>query len=394
VSALTLRGGQVVTPAGVVEGDVVVRDGRIAAVGSATAAAGEIVELGGRWVLPGFIDVHVHGGGGAQCNTRDADEVRRVAAFHARHGTTALLATTVAAPVDDLLGALQAIEAARSGPRSGEAEVLGTHLEGPFLNPSWPGAMEGDVFLAPDVDVLLRLLAGGRVLAMSLAPELPGAPAVIERASAQGVRISLGHTDATYAQARAAVEAGARAVTHAFNAMRPLHHREPGMVGAALDLDELVCEVICDGVHVDPVAVRLLVERKGAKGTMLVTDAIEATGLPDGEYRLGDRRVTVRDGRATLPGHDTIAGSTLTMDRALRNAIAFTGASIPDAAAMAATTPAQLLGIADRKGSIVEGLDADLAILEPRDLTLAGVLVRGEWVSRPALAAGAHRSTA
>jgi N-acetylglucosamine-6-phosphate deacetylase len=176
--------------------------------------------------------------------------------------------------------------------------------------------------------------------------------------------------------------------------MRPLHHREPGMVGAALDLDELTCEVICDGVHVDPVAVRLLVERKGAKGTMLVTDAIEATGLPDGEYRLGDRRVTVRDGRATLPGHDTIAGSTLTMDRALRNTIAFTGASIPDAAAMAATTPAQLLGIADRKGSIVEGLDADLVILEPRELALAGVLARGEWVSRPAPAAGARRATA
>jgi N-acetylglucosamine-6-phosphate deacetylase len=393
VSALTLRGGQVVTPAGVVEGDVVVRDGRIAAVGPA-AAAGEVVELGGRWVLPGFIDVHVHGGGGAQCNTRDPDEIRRVAAFHARHGTTALLATTVAAPVDDLLEALRAIEAARSDPRSGEAEVLGAHLEGPFLNPSWPGAMEGEVFLAPDVDVLLRLLAGGRVLAMSLAPELAGALPVIERASAEGVRISLGHTDATYAQARAAVQAGARSVTHAFNAMRPLHHREPGMVGAALDLDELTCEVICDGVHVDPVAVRLLVERKGAKGTMLVTDAIEATGLPDGEYRLGDRRVTVRDGRATLPGHDTIAGSTLTMDRALRNTIAFTGASIPDAAAMAATTPAQLLGIADRKGSIVEGLDADLVILEPRELALAGVLARGEWVSRPAPAAGARRATA
>jgi N-acetylglucosamine-6-phosphate deacetylase len=393
VSALTLRGGQVVTPAGVVEGDIVVRDGRIAAVGSA-AAAGEVVELGGRWVLPGFIDVHVHGGGGAQCNTRDPDEIRRVAAFHGRHGTTALLATTVAAPVDDLLDALAAIETARSEPRSGEAEVLGAHLEGPFLNPSWPGAMEGEVFLAPEVDVLLRLLGGGRVLAMSLAPELPGALPVIERASAAGVRISLGHTDATYAQARAAVQAGARSVTHAFNAMRPLHHREPGMVGAALDLDELTCEVICDGVHVDPVAVRLLVERKGAKGTMLVTDAIEATGLPDGEYRLGDRRVIVRDGRATLPGHDTIAGSTLTMDRALRNAIAFTGASIPDAAAMAATTPAQLLGIADRKGSIAEGLDADLVVLEPPDLALAGVLARGEWVSPPAPAAGARRATA
>lgn len=376
MSALALRGGRVVTPAGVVEGDVLVDDGRIAAVG-AGVATGAAVELAGRWVLPGFIDVHVHGGGGAQCNTSDPGEIRRVAAFHARHGTTALLATTVAAPVEDLLAALGAIEAARQAPGEHEAEILGAHLEGPFLSPDWPGAMEGDAFLAPDVNVLMALLAGGRVLAMSLAPELAGAPAVIERAAEQGVRVSLGHTNATYAQARAAVEAGARSVTHAFNAMRPLHHREPGMVGAALDLDELTCEVICDGVHVDPVAVRLLVERKGPKGTMLVTDAIEATGLADGEYRLGDRRVVVRAGRATLPGHDTIAGSTLTMDRALRNVIAFTGASIPDAAAMAASTPARLLGIADRKGAIAPGLDADLVILEPGDLELAAVLARG-----------------
>jgi N-acetylglucosamine-6-phosphate deacetylase len=393
VSALTLRGGRVVTPAGVVEGDVLVADGRIAAVGM-PAAAGDVVELEGRWVLPGFVDVHVHGGGGAQCNTSDPGEVRRVAAFHAGHGTTALLATTVAAPVADLLAALEAIEAARSAPAPGEAEILGAHLEGPFLNPAWPGAMERDAFVAPDVEVLERLLAGGPVLAMSLAPEVPGALAVIERASAHGVRVSLGHTDATYAQARAAVAAGARSVTHAFNAMRPLHHREPGMVGAALDLDELTCEVICDGVHVDPVAVRLLVGRKGAERTMLVTDAIEATGLADGDYRLGDRRVEVRGGRATLPGDDTIAGSTLTMDRALRNVVAFTGASVPEAAAMAATTPARLLGIDDHKGAIREGLDADLVILEAGDLALAGVLARGTWVSRPALGAAAPSASA
>lgn len=384
MSALTLRGGRVVTPGGVVDGDVVVQDGRIAAVGLAPPATGDVVELGGRWLLPGFIDVHVHGGGGAQCNTGDPAEVRRVAAFHAKHGTTSLLATTVAAPVDDLRRALGAIEDARASQAAGEAEILGAHLEGPFLNPAWPGAMEGDAFVAPDVDVLMRLLASGRVRSMSLAPEVPGALAVIERADAQGVLVSLGHTDATYRQAHAAVEAGARAVTHAFNAMRPLHHREPGMVGAALDLDELTCEVICDGIHVDPVVVRLLVERKGPKGTMLVTDAIEATGLADGEYRLGERRVVVRDGRATLPGHDTIAGSTLTMDRALRNVIAFTGVSVADAATMAATTPARTLGLGDRKGAIAPGLDADLVILEPDDLELAGVLVRGAWRRRVA----------
>ena len=392
MSALTLRGGRVVTPAGVVDDDVVVAEGRIAAVGG--APSGEVVEMGGRWVLPGFVDVHVHGGGGAQCNTTDPDEVRRVAAFHAGHGTTALLATTVAAPVDDLVGAARAIDAARATPAAGSAEILGTHLEGPFLSPAWPGAMEREVFLAPDVDALDRLLAAGTVRAISLAPELPGALAVIQRAAAVGVCVSLGHSDATYAQAQAAAEAGARSVTHAFNAMRPLHHREPGMVGAALDLDALTCEVICDGIHVDPVVVRLLVGRKGPQRTVLVTDAIEATGLSDGDYRLGDRRVEVHGGRATLPGGDTIAGSTLTMDQALRNVVAFTGVSVPDAAAMAATTPARLLGIADRKGAIAPGLDADLVILEPGDLALAGVLVRGAWVSRPARAGSARAASA
>jgi N-acetylglucosamine-6-phosphate deacetylase len=360
---------------------VVIAEGRIVCIGAAPAN-GDSVELDGRWVLPGFVDIHVHGGGGAQCNTSDPDEVARVAAFHAQHGTTALLATTVAAPVDDLLDAMRAIDAAIDVSAPGSAEILGTHLEGPFLSTAWPGAMERDAFLAPDLAALDRLLAGGRVRSMTLAPELPGALALIGRCASAGVRVSLGHTDATYAQAAEAASAGATLVTHAFNAMRPLHHREPGMVGAALDLDALTCELICDGVHVDPVAVRLLVGRKGPERTALVTDAIEATGLPDGAYRLGDRPVEVHDGRATLPGHDTIAGSTLTMDRALRNVIDFCGIPLTAAAAMAATTPARLLGIDDRKGAIAPGLDADLVILEDGDLALAGVLARGAW-ARP-----------
>lgn len=386
MSALTLCDGRVVTPGGVLDGDVGIADGIITAVGPAVAPAGEVVELGGRWVLPGFVDVHVHGGGGAQCNTRDPDEVRRVAAFHATHGTTALLATTVAAPEADLIAALGAIDAARAARGPGEAEILGAHLEGPFLSPAWPGAMEREAFAAPDVGLLMRLLSGGSVRLLSVAPELPGALEVIERATAAQVRVSLGHTDATYAQARNAVAAGARSVTHVFNAMRPLHHREPGVVGAALDVNELACEVICDGVHVDPVAVRLLVGRKSAQATLLVTDAIEAAGLDDGDYRLGDRRVSVRGGRATLPGTDTIAGSTLTMDQALRNAVAFARVPVADAATMAATTPARLLGVDDRKGAIAVGLDADLVILEPGDLALAGVLARGAWVGAPLVA--------
>jgi N-acetylglucosamine-6-phosphate deacetylase len=191
----------------------------------------------------------------------------------------------------------------------------------------------------------------------------------------------MGHTDATYDQARAAVDAGARATTHLFNAMRPLRHRDPGILGASLDLDAVTCELICDGLHVDPVAVRLAVRLKGPDRLMLVTDAMEAAGLPDGPYRLGDRDVTVTGGRVTLPGQDTIAASTLTMDRALANLVAFCGTSVPDAARMASTTAAEVLGITDRKGVVAAGRDADLVVLDP-DLSLRGVLVRGEWARR------------
>lgn len=394
MAPVTLTGGRVVTPDGVLDADVVVHDGRIAAVAHPTprdrpgsvspdgTESGQRVDLGGRWVLPGFVDVHVHGGGGAQFNTTDPAEVQRVARFHAQHGTTTLLATTVAAPAGELLGALDAIRTAAAAPDPAAAELAGIHLEGPFLSRRWPGAMNPAHFLDPDPAVLDRLLAGGGVRSISLAPELPGALELVRRAAGAGVLVSLAHSDARYADAEAAVAAGARAVTHAFNAMRPLHHRDPGLLGAALDLDELTCEVICDGVHVAPAAVRLLQRLKGPARTVLVTDAIMATGLPDGEYRLGDRRIAVAGGRATLPGAETIAGATLTMDQALRNAVVFCDVSVADAARMAATTPAELLGIADRKGAIAPGRDADLAILEP-DLTLAGVMARGAWVRPP-----------
>jgi N-acetylglucosamine-6-phosphate deacetylase len=379
VTAVVLRGGRVVTPEGVRDEDVVVRGARIAAVGE--AADGEVVELDGHWVLPGFVDVHVHGGGGAQCNTDDPDEIQRVARFHAQHGTTALLATTVAAPVEDLLRARDAIGAAAAAPAPDAAQVLGAHLEGPFLSPRWPGAMDAGHFLAPDPAVAERLVGGGGVRMMSLAPELPGARELVRRLVAAGVVVALGHTDASYADATAAVAAGARVVTHTFNAMRPLHHRKPGVLGAALGHDDLACEVICDGVHVDPAVVALLVRVKGPQRTLLVTDAIEAAGLPDGDYRLGERAVRVNGGRATLAQSETIAGSTLTMDRALRNVVAFAGVAVEDAARMASTTPAEVLGVADRKGSIAPGCDADIVILDP-DLSLAGVLVRGGWVRR------------
>jgi N-acetylglucosamine-6-phosphate deacetylase len=429
MAELTLRGGRIVTPAGICDGDLVVRDGKVAAIvdggvsgdprggGAAGQTAGNqraggldsagadggtngdphdgaldsgVVELDGRWVLPGFIDLHVHGGGGAQFNTDDPAEVHAAARFHAQHGTTALVATTVSAPPDELVAALAAIGATVNDPVDGAAEVLGCHREGPFLSRAWPGAMDPATFLDPDRAVARRLLAAGPVRSTTIAPELPGALELIARFAEAGVLVSLGHSDGRFPHAEAAVAAGARGVTHAYNAMRPFHHRDPGLLGAALDLPDLSCEVICDGVHVDPAAVRLLQRVKGSERTLLVTDAIEATGLSDGDYRLGGRAVTVAAGRATLVGSETIAGATLTMDRALRNAVVFCDAALTDVAQMAATTPAELLGIADRKGSIAPGLDADLVVLEP-DLALAAVLARGTWARAPAWAGGVTR---
>ena len=379
MSELVLAGGRIVTPGGVVVGDMVIRDGRIASMEPARRDRPAAVDAREHWVLPGFIDIHVHGGGGAQCNTSEPDEIRAVARFHAQHGTTALLATTVAAGPDELLAALGAI--GRAADASDGARVLGAHLEGPWLNPDRPGAMDAGAFTAPDVELLRRFAAAGPLRSMTLAPELPGALDVVGALRRAGALASLGHTDATYEQAAAAVAAGARAATHAFNAMRPLHHREPGMVGAALALDDLTCEVICDGVHVHPAAVRLLHRAKGATRAVLITDAIAAAGKADGEYRLGSRPVTVRDGRATLPGTDTLAGSVLTMDRAVRTAVQRCGVPLEDAARMAATTPAELLGLDDRIGVLAPGRDADVAILDG-DLELAGVVVRGEWAMR------------
>jgi N-acetylglucosamine-6-phosphate deacetylase len=368
---LRLRSSRIVTPAGTVAGEVVVEDGRISSV-SPGPAAGEASD----WLVPGYIDTHVHGGGDAQFNTSDPDEVLKAARFHARHGTTGLLATTVAAPVSSLEACLGAIASC-----VGRSGVLGAHLEGPFLSAEQPGAMDPSAFVSPDPAVLSRLLSAGRgtVRVMTLAPELPGAIDLILGLVDSGVVPSIGHTDADYSEASAAVRAGARAATHVFNAMRPLHHREPGVVGAVLDLPEVSCELICDGVHVDPTALRLAWRAKGGGGIRLVTDAIEAAGMPDGAYRLGRSEVVVSAGRATVLGGDSIAGSTLTMDVAVHNAVRFLRITVEEAIVMASGNPARLLGIADRKGAIRAGMDADLVVLD-EELRVRRTMIAGEWV--------------
>jgi N-acetylglucosamine-6-phosphate deacetylase len=379
-----LRSERIVCPDGTLAGEVVVADGRIETVLPASSegwrAEGndELIDLGDRWLIPGFVDVHVHGGGGAQFNTSSTEEVAEAAHFHALHGTTSLVATTVAASVDDLVAALRAISGCTA------PNLIGVHLEGPFLNRERPGAMDPDLFLDPDAGELERVLAAGdgKVRVMTFAPELPGAVELIERLVQAGVVASIGHTTATDGDVREAVRAGARSATHLFNGMAPFHHRSPGAVGAALDMPEISCELICDGLHVDPVAMRLVHRLKGAQGLRLVTDAIAAAGMPDGEYPLGARTVTVTGGRPLFPGSEAIAGSTLTMDGAFRNAVGFLGITVEEAVALTSTNSARLLDLDGRKGAIAPGLDADLLVLSER-LGVEATMVAGQWLMGP-----------
>ncbi len=383
---MRLRSERIVTPSATIAGEVWIRDGSLRSVGPAGGGDGdgETIDVGGAWVVPGYIDTHVHGGGGAQCTTADPDEIEAVARFHAAHGTTALLPTTVAAPIDELVVALGAIAGARRRGPGGGAVVLGAHLEGPFLSPARPGAMEPAAFRNPDPRVVERLLGAQPDLVrfMTFAPELTGALDLVRTLVQADVVASVGHSDASYEQTLDAVSAGARAVTHLFNAMRPWHHRRPGVVGAALDLPQVSAELICDGAHVAPAALRLAYRAKGRDRIRLVTDAMQAAGMPDGDYRLGAARVTVTDGQATRPDGGSLAGSTITMQGAVRNAVRFLGVSVEDAVALASTNPARLLGLQARKGAIAAGMDADLTVLDD-DLQVCGTLVAGEWVTRP-----------
>jgi N-acetylglucosamine-6-phosphate deacetylase len=383
--SVRLRSERIVCAEGTLAGEVIVEHGRISAVrplatdvGSSASRDGELVELGDRWLVPGYIDVHVHGGGGAQCNTSDAAEVAEVARFHACHGTTGLVATVVAASVQDLCTALAAIAQCPA------PNLLGAHLEGPFLSREQPGAMDPRTFLDPDLEQLELLLAagGGHVRLMTLAPELPGALDLVKQLVRAGIVASIGHTNAGDRQVRQAVGAGATAATHVFNAMAPFHHRNPAAVGAVLDLPEVSCELICDGYHVDPVAMRLVHRAKGTVGIRLVTDAMAAAGMPDGEYRLGERLVTAAGGRAVLAGGDAIAGSTLTMEAAVQNAVRLLRVSVEDAVLMSSTNSARLLGLEQHKGAIAPGLDADLVVLDEQ-LAVEASMVAGRWIMAP-----------
>jgi N-acetylglucosamine-6-phosphate deacetylase len=376
---LVLAGGRIVTPGGVLSPGWIRLAGRlIDAVGAGPAPEPPTVDLRGQWVLPGFIDLHVHGGGGASFTEGPEVDARKAAEFHRGRGTTNLLASLVTAP----LAELEARSAMLAG-LADEGVIAGLHLEGPFLSPVRRGAQDQRHMLAPDVAVFERLHAAarGHLRVITLAPELPGAVAVIEAATRSGVTVAVGHTDATADVTMAAIEAGATHATHLFNGMRPLHQREPGAAGALLDRSEVTCELIADGVHIHDIVVRLAARLAGPGRLVLVSDAMAAAGMPDGSYRLGSQRVTVAGGVARLaddPGH-AIAGSTATLASVVECAIA-AGVPVPEVAAAASTIPARVLGLGDRTGSLSPGRAADLVVCDDGFRPRA-VMREGKWLT-------------
>jgi N-acetylglucosamine-6-phosphate deacetylase len=372
-----LSGARVVTPTGVIAGGwVQVEAGVITAVGSGLPPGGGTVDLGGAWLLPGYIDLHVHGGGGHDASASPADLAAAVA-FHRSHGTTRTLVSLMTAPLDALAEQLGWVaDRVALGPTP-DGHVVGAHLEGPFLSPVRAGAQNPQFLQLPDRGAFSGLLAAARgcLRSVTLAPELPGALDLIVDIVGAGAVPAIGHTDGTYTDARAAIEAGARLATHLFNGMRALHHREPGVIGAALASD-LACEVINDGIHVHP-AITTLVAGTPER-LVLITDAIAATGVGDGEFVLGGQPVQVRDGEARLTSTGALAGSTLTMDDAVRRAVLDCGLPIEVASAAASANPARVLGIGDSCGAIVAGHDADLVVLDD-DLRIARIMAAGVW---------------
>jgi len=329
-----------------------------------------LVDFGDAILAPGFVDIHIHGAAGYDVMSADAAGLAAIERLLAAHGVTGYSPTTVTAAIDQTLSALErlatAIEQAEQGRASNaRAQPLGIHLEGPFISHSRRGVHPSANLQRPSLNLFDRFwqAARGRIRLMTIAPELEGAMEVIAEAARRGVCVSLGHTDAELETAQAAIAAGARHATHAFNAMRPLNHREPGIIGAMLTDSRLSADIIADGIHVHPAVVDLFLKAKGSDLSVLITDATAATGMPEGRYRLGDMEVEVKDGRCTAEGK--LAGSVLTMDRAVRNVMQFAHWNLQDALRPATLNAARVAGLGQR-GKLEPGCVADIAVLNSR----------------------------
>lgn len=384
MSTFLLHSARALTPtAEIPSAGILVRDGVIETIGprqdmSLPAGAQEI-SAAEQTAIPGFVDVHIHGAGGRDVMEGTDEALIVVARTLARHGTTSFVATTVTASPDDTCRSVEGIArfiTHQLETDNSRAEVLGVHYEGPFLNKARRGAHPSEWLQLPSTELLERLLqcASGNARILTLAPELLGAVPCIEAAHTAGVVVAMGHTDATYEEARAAISRGVHHAVHVYNAMRPFSHRDSGVIGAVLTSTEVTAELIADGVHVEEAAMRVLLQAKGPGGVILVSDGISATGMPDGKYYLGNFEVTVLNG-VCRNAEGKLAGSTLTLDRALRNIVAL-GIPLADAVRMLTTNPAKLLGVEFKKGALRTGADADIVLLD-QNLQITNVWTRG-----------------
>jgi len=350
---------------------ILFRDGVIETVGPRSAVtlpagAREIIATD-KIAAPGFLDVHIHGAGGHDVMEATADSLKAVSRMVATHGTTSFVATTVTASTESICRSAEGIAGYISCQHQSDdcrADILGIHFEGPFISSARRGVHPPEFLKLPSADLLEKFIdaAKGNARILTLAPELLGAMPCIDAAHKAGLVVAIGHTDATYEQARAAIARGAHHAVHVYNAMRPFSHRDSGVIGAVLTTPEVTAELIADGVHVDETAMRLLLQAKGAAGVILVSDGISATGMPDGKYILGTFEVTVSGG-GCRNSEGKLAGSTLTLDRALRNIVNL-GVPLADALRMLTLNPATLLGIEFKKGSLRPGADADILLLD------------------------------
>jgi N-acetylglucosamine-6-phosphate deacetylase len=352
---------------------LVVEDGLVSEVTSRSAkeipAKAFLVDFGDAVLAPGFIDIHMHGGAGLDVMRASTADLPRLGKFLSTHGVTGYFPTTVAAPLEATYAALgrlaDAIEAGIANDTVVEARPLGIHLEGPFLSHKRRGVHPPENLVAPTLEIFDRLwqAARGYVRVLTIAPEIPGAMEVITEAAQRKVCVSIGHSDAEMPIAQNAVKAGATHATHTFNAMRPLDHRDPGIIGEVLTDDRITADIIVDGIHVSPPVVKLFLGAKGRERAVLITDAISATGMPDGRYQLGPIEVDVKDGKCTFNG--SLAGSVLTMDRAVRNVTQFSSWSLRDAVRAATLNPSKAVGLSARHGVLTEGANADFVVMSP-----------------------------
>jgi len=363
---------------------VVIEDGRLASISTRAAdeAPGEaqVLDFPGATLAHALFDVHIHGAKGHDVMEATPAALDAMGSFLASRGTGSYLATTMTAPLNAILWSLSGLAKLLERPAvAGRARPIGIHLEGPFLSHSKRGAQPAEHLLAPDIATFDRFFeaAEGHIRLMTLAPELPGAVELAAHATARGVRVSLGHSNATAAETRAAIAAGAVSATHTFNAMRPLDHREPGILGTVLTCDTLFAEMICDGIHTAREMAKLWWRAKGPERAILVTDAMSAAGMPDGEYQLGGFAVQVANGRAMVG--DVLAGSVLTLDRALANFVEFTGAPLEQALRLATVNPAAMTGLSDQAGSVAVGQPTSLVAVD-RAGKLVGSVVNGQQV--------------